>query len=177
MKCYELQVAAEHLRSMSNSPEEWYRSLPIITRCYMTGALATTVLIQMDLLPPAMIHLDFEALSSRFEAWRLFSNFLFFGKFGMPFVFSMFFLVRYGRELEAKRFEGRSADFLWCLFLTGMLMVAVSYFLYSPFLSQSMLSVIVYLWSREYSEQVKYATNSISASRYTVTLLSALKSC
>jgi len=31
----------------------------------------------------------------------------------MNFVFSMFFLVKYGQEVERKRFEGRTADCLW----------------------------------------------------------------
>ena len=140
-------------------PEEWYRNLPPITRGYMTACFAATVFAQMELVPPTLIYLDMDLVLSKLELWRLLTNFCFFGTFSMPFVFSMFFLIRYGRELEAKRFEARSADMLWFLLLTGVLMVTVSYLLAGflgpmPFLSQSMLSVIVYLWSREYSEQV-----------------------
>jgi len=83
------------------------------------------------------------------------TNFCFFGNFGLPFVFSMFFLVRYGKELENKRFEGRAADMLWFMVLTGLLQIAVAFFLVDlPILAQSMLSVLVYLWAREYAEQV-----------------------
>jgi len=139
----------------ATSPEEWYRSLPPITRGYMTASLASTVLVQMEFLSPMLLHLDFDALLGKFELWRLATNFCFFGGFGLPFVFSMFFLVRYGKELETKRFEGRAADLLWCLVLTGLLQVVVAYLLVDmPFLSQSMLSVFVYLWAREYAEQV-----------------------
>ena len=135
--------------------EDWYRGLPKVTRGYMTAAMGTTVLVQLELLAPTLLFLDFEAVGTQLEVWRLMTNFVFFGGFGMPFCFSMLFLVRYGRELEAKRFEGRASDFLWCLMGIGLIQIAVAFVMGSmPFLSSAMLSSIVYLWSREYSEQV-----------------------
>jgi len=137
------------------SPEEWYRSLPKITRGYLTAALATTVCVQLELISPFLIYLDFDALTGKFELWRLATNFIFFGKFGMGFVFSLFFLVRYGRELEAKRYEGRAADLLWAMMIIGLIQVAIAFVMGSmPFLAQPMLSAIVYLWSREYADQI-----------------------
>ena len=140
---------------MSGSPEEWYRSLPIITRSYLTGAFASTILCQLEFIQPQLLILDFGALIGNLEVWRLFTNFLFFGPFSMNFCFAMFFLVRYGRELEAKRFEGRAGDMLWMMMATGLVLVGLAYVMGdSPVLSQQMLSVLVYLWSRENSEQV-----------------------
>jgi len=134
--------------------EDWYRGLPKVTRGYMTAAMGTTVLVQLELLAPTLLFLDFEAVGTQLEVWRLMTNFVFFGGFGMPFCFSMLFLVRYGRELEAKRFEGRASDFLWCLMGIGLIQIAVAFVMGSmPFLSSAMLSSIVYLWSREYAEQ------------------------
>ena len=140
---------------MAGSPEEWYKSLPKITRGWMTTAMATTVLVQLEFVQPFLLHLDFPSLTQKLEVWRLLTNFCFFGPFGMPFVFSLFFMVRYGRELEAKRFEGRAGDFLWALILMGLVQVAVAFAIVPlPFLAQGLLSSIVYLWSREYADQV-----------------------
>ena len=140
---------------MSGSPEEWYRSLPTITRGYLTAALATTVLVQLDFISPVLLFLNYEAIFGSLEVWRLATNFLFFGGFSMNFCFAMFFLVRYGRELEAKRFEGRAGDMLWCMMFCGLVLVGLAYVIGEmPFLAQPMLSVLVYLWSRENSEQV-----------------------
>jgi len=137
------------------SPEEWYRNLPKVTRAYLTIAFASTVLTHTEMLDVQLVTLDFGRVFNQLELWRLLTNFCFFGKFSLPFVLSMFFLVRYGRELEAKRFEGRSADMLWFMVLTGLIMVGVAFLLGGmPVLSTSMLSTLVYLWSREYSEQV-----------------------
>ena len=121
----------------------------------MTAAFAATVVAQLELVSPMLLYLDFDLVLGKLELWRLLTNLCFFGTFSMPFVFSMFFLVRYGKELEVKRFEGRSADFLWCLAIAALLMTAIAFVLGNqPFLASSMLSVIVYLWSREYAEQV-----------------------
>jgi Derlin-2/3 len=121
----------------------------------MTVAFAATVLVHAELLDPFLIILDLDKVFSQLELWRLLTCFCFFGKFSLPFVLSLFFLVRYGKELETKRFEGRSADMLWFMVLAGLIMVGVSYLVGPmPILSQSMLSSIVYLWSREYSETV-----------------------
>ena len=79
--------------------EDWYRGLPKVTRGYMTAAMGTTVLVQLELLAPTLLFLDFEAVGTQLEVWRLMTNFVFFGPFGMPFCFSMLFLVRYGRCL------------------------------------------------------------------------------
>jgi len=138
-----------------DGPEAWYRSLPVITRGYMTAAFAATVVAQLELVSPRLLYLDFDLVFGKLELWRLLTNYCFFGTFSLPFVFSMFFLVRYGKELETKRFEGRPADMLWFMAITGLMMIAIAYIIGDqPFLASSMLSVIVYLWSREYAEQV-----------------------
>ena len=139
----------------AEGPEEWYRSLPPVTRAYMTAAGVATLVTQMELISPMLLYLDIDLVFGKLELWRLLTTFIYFGGFGLPFVFSLFFLVRYGSELEKKRFEGRSADMVWFMAIAGVVMVAIAYLLGGvPFLAQSMLSTLVYLWSREYSEQV-----------------------
>ena len=43
---------------MSGSPEEWYRSLPKITRSYMTVVFASTILCQLEFVSPQLLMLD-----------------------------------------------------------------------------------------------------------------------
>ena len=35
--------------------EDWYRGLPKVTRGYMTAAMGTTVLVQLELLAPTLL--------------------------------------------------------------------------------------------------------------------------
>ena len=140
------------------SPEEWYRNLKPVTRGYLTTCCIITILVQMELLPAGLLILDWQGVTGRLEVWRLLTNFCFFGGFGLPFVFSMFFIIRYGEQLELKRFEGRTADMLWFMAFSGAVMLALSFVgvvgpQHSQVMSTSMLAAIVYLWSREYSEQ------------------------
>jgi len=138
-----------------SSPEEWYRSLPRVTRGFMTAALGTTFGVQLSLVAPSLLHLDFGAIFGGLELWRLLTNFVYFGPFGFPFVMSIFFLVRYTKELELKRFEGRTADFLWGMLFMGAIQATIAYAIGGiPFLSQAMLSALVYVWSREHADTV-----------------------
>ena len=42
----------------SHVAEAWYRSLPVITRGYLTVAFATTVVSQLELVSPMLLYLD-----------------------------------------------------------------------------------------------------------------------
>ena len=87
----------------ASSPEEWYRSLPLITRGYLTASFAATVLTQMEFLDPYLLILDFDKLVGSFELWRLVTNFCFFGKFGLPLrlLYVLLGSVRQGARVQA----------------------------------------------------------------------------
>ncbi|CAE7557774.1 DER1.1, partial [Symbiodinium sp. KB8] len=50
-----------------SSPQEWYNSLPPVTRIYMTAAVATTSLVSFGMLSPFTLHLDTSLLFSKFQ--------------------------------------------------------------------------------------------------------------
>ena len=53
---------------------------------------------------------------------------MFFGAFGIDFVFHMYFMCRYSRLLEENSFRGRTADFVWMLMFGAAIMtVSPSY--------------------------------------------------
>lgn len=104
---------------------------------------------QLGIVSVELIYLDLNRVFGGLELWRLLTNLLFFGGFGMPFVFNMFFLIRYSQGLEQARFQGRSADYVWCLATCAVVLTIVSAILGGfPFLAPALLSAIVYLWAR-----------------------------
>mmetsp|Transcript_25839 Transcript_25839/g.66813 ORF Transcript_25839/g.66813 Transcript_25839/m.66813 type:complete len:231 (+) Transcript_25839:93-785(+) len=132
-----------------SSPADWFQSLPVVTRYYLSAALLSTVATQLGIVSLELIYLDLGKVIGGLELWRLLTNLLFFGGFGMPFVFNMFFLIRYSQGLEQSRFQGRSADYVWCLAACAVVLTLASSLLGGfPFLAPAMLSSIVYLWSR-----------------------------
>ncbi|KAL0909558.1 hypothetical protein M5K25_020438 [Dendrobium thyrsiflorum] len=95
----------------------------------------------------------------QYEIWRLITNFLYFRKMDLDFLFHMFFLARYCKLLEENSFRGRTADFFYMLLfgataLTGIVLIGGMIPFVSQkfanifFLSSSLSFMMVYVWSR-----------------------------
>ncbi|KAG2616855.1 hypothetical protein PVAP13_3NG176713 [Panicum virgatum] len=104
-----------------SSPAEYYNSLPPISKAYGTLCFFTTVLFHLHILNPEFIYLYY------------------------PFVFKKF-------ELEKGAFEKRTADFLWMMIFGAISLLVLSAIpLFKlPFLGIPMVSMLLYVWSREY---------------------------
>lgn len=134
-----------------SDPAEWYRSLPPFTKGYFTASVATTLLSTLGVISPYYLYLDFDLVIGKFQLWRLLANFLFFGKFSMPFVFAIVLLVRYFGMLENEHFSNGSAG------LANLLVMVIfslpffwlaSHYLGIYFLGNSLVFMAMYVWSR-----------------------------
>eukprot|EP01024_Parvocaulis_polyphysoides_P069194 TRINITY_DN8460_c0_g1_i14.p1 TRINITY_DN8460_c0_g1~~TRINITY_DN8460_c0_g1_i14.p1 ORF type:complete len:263 (-),score=23.63 TRINITY_DN8460_c0_g1_i14:445-1233(-) len=130
--------------------ENLYKQLPIITRCYTTLAVATTFACTLEIVTPLQLYFNSRLIFQKYELWRLFTNFLFFGNLGIDFFFHMFFLVRYSKALEEGSFRGKSADFLWMLMFGSFIMLAIAPFVNVQFLGMSLTFMMVYVWGRRH---------------------------
>ncbi|KAI5064403.1 hypothetical protein GOP47_0021073 [Adiantum capillus-veneris] len=144
---------------MAQLVEDWYKQMPLITRSYLTLSVLTTVGCALDVISPYHIYLNSEKVIRHFQYWRLFTNFFYFGKLDLDFLFHMFFLARYCKLLEETSFRGRTADFFYMLFfggtlLTGVVLLGGMFQLVSEslarilFLSNSLTFMMVYVWSK-----------------------------
>jgi len=138
--------------------EEAFYSVPTITRGYLVIAFMTTACCSLGLLSPMQLYLDFDLVWSKFQVWRLFTCFCFFGKFSFPFAFQLYLLYSYSRQYEAAPFssspvESPSADYMFMLMFGGSLLAIVSYFTEIPFLGPAMVFMVLYVWSRKNPEQ------------------------
>lgn len=134
------------------SPADWYNSLPPVCKAWGTAAFATTCAVQLRLLSPKLLYLDFGLVAKKFEIWRLVSTFVFIAPFSLKFLFSLVMLARYGVSLESNTFQARTADFVYLILLAmGAMLVAAFLmpFMHLYFLSGSLVFMLVYLWSRE----------------------------
>eukprot|EP00270_Netrium_digitus_P021319 TRINITY_DN905_c0_g1_i1.p1 TRINITY_DN905_c0_g1~~TRINITY_DN905_c0_g1_i1.p1 ORF type:complete len:276 (-),score=71.06 TRINITY_DN905_c0_g1_i1:19-846(-) len=136
-----------------SSPADWFNSLPPITKAWGTCCFATTCLVQLHLLDPRLLDLSFSLVFGRFHVWRLLTNFLFLGNFGMRFVMNLIVLARQGVQLESSTYAGRTSDFLFMVLFSALSMLVASLcipFIKLPFLSAALVFVIIYVWSREF---------------------------
>lgn len=128
---------------------EEYFQIPIITRTYTTACVLTTVAVQLDLITPFQLYFNPEIIIKKYQIWRLFTTFLFFGTFGFNFLFNIIFTHRYCRMLEEGSFRGRTADFLFMFIFGGTLMIIFALFVNMLFLGQAFTIMLVYIWSRK----------------------------
>lgn len=131
----------------------WYEEIPLISRVYLTGALAVTTACYLDVVSPLTLYYNYDLMVNKAQYWRLISSFFFFGTFSLDFVFHMYFVVRYCRLLEEGSFRGRTADFLFMMMYGAMMMLLfaamVPIFNKIKFLGHPLSFMMVYLWSRD----------------------------
>ncbi|KAF9616012.1 hypothetical protein IFM89_027951, partial [Coptis chinensis] len=130
----------------------FYNSLPPISKAYGTVCFLATAAYQLGIYNPFHIALIHELVFSRFQLWRLFTNFFFLGPFSVNFAIRLLMIARYGVQVERGPFDRRPADFLWMMFFGAFSMLifsAIPWFR-SPFLGVSLVFMLVYVWSREF---------------------------
>eukprot|EP00729_Bicosta_minor_P006703 gene6703-29951_t len=131
--------------------QDAYYQMPVITRSYMTACFFTTLACQLEVIAPLNLYFNWKQVVEDGQFWRMLTNFLYFGNFGIDYLFHMFFLVRYCRALEEGSFRGRSGDFFWMLLLGSMMMMLIAVllpWLNVMFLGASLTFMMVYIWGR-----------------------------
>nr|XP_027214043.1 derlin-2-like [Penaeus vannamei] len=113
-----------------------------------TSCVATTILVQLDLVSPFQLYFNPLLIIKHYQIWRLVTTFLFFGYVGFNFLFNMIFTYRYCRMLEEGSFRGRTADFVIMMLFGGACMLCCSMFCSLPFLGQAFTIMLVYVWAR-----------------------------
>jgi len=134
---------------MAGEIENWWNSLPLITKWLFTLSFVITLGANFSLLSFHLLLLDFEDITKRFEIWRLITAFLFHGKLGFPFLINMMFLVRYGSSVEKDIFLNEPADYLWMLIIGGVLLLIPGYLVPLKILGMGLIMMIIYYWSRK----------------------------
>ena len=127
---------------MRTKVADYFRSVLPITRSYLFLTLFCTIIHLIGLPAPKLFALD---ISKLYEIWRPLTAISYFGTPSMSMANSLYFLISYGQTLEKEYGPGTHA---WFLTVETLLLSLFGYLLSFPFLSQSMISAIVYVCSR-----------------------------
>jgi Derlin-2/3 len=137
---------------MENTPEQWYKNLPPLTRIGLTTFFCITVLVQLDILDPQLVFLDWQLVINKLQVWRLLTSVTFFGPFSFQFMFQMYFFSSFSSKLEKNEVFQNSADYLFFLLMQTVLLDIISLVLAWPTgvktLGPSLVFAILYYWSR-----------------------------
>jgi len=130
--------------------EAWIIQIPPITRGWLVLSILTSLAVQCQLVTPLQLYFSFKSAFTNVQPWRALTTFFYFGTLSLDFVFHMFFFIRYSRMLEESSFANRKADYFWLLFLSSLMLLALSPLFNLPFLSSPLAFVPIYLWSRRH---------------------------
>lgn len=141
---------------MSASIEEQFKAMPPITRGWFVAAMLTTTAVVLGFATPAQLYLSWDLVISKFHLWRLVTNFIFFGPFGMGFAFQLWIMCRMCYRYEENPFPvgthvnaGRSsADMAMMLIFGATICVIVGYLMGKPFMGPPLVFMVLYAWSR-----------------------------
>jgi Derlin-2/3 len=139
-----------------SSIEEQFKSMPPITRGWFVAALLTTTAVTLGFADPRKLYLSWDLVINNFELWRLVTNFIFFGPFGMGFAFQLWIMCRMCYRYEENPFPvgthingGRSsADMMMMLSFGAVVCVTIGYLMGKPFMGPPLVFMVLYVWSR-----------------------------
>lgn len=135
------------------SPEEWYGSLPRITKVYLTTLFFLTLMTAFNLLDANYMGLNWQLVRKKFEIWRLFTNFLYVGPFSLKWIFFVSVFSQFCSSLERNSiFDSSPGAYLYFVIfqMLSLSLLSIPFFRAHgfPFLAHSLLSAIIYYWSR-----------------------------
>lgn len=127
-------------------------TLPPVTRLWAFGCVAMSLLEHVSVVSSYSLFYSPSLVFNlhRPQPYRLITSFLYFGEFGIDFLFHLFFFIRYARMLEENHYVGHTADFAWLITVCGSLLLLLGPLISPPipFLGSPLAFVMVYIWSR-----------------------------
>ncbi|KXN70502.1 Der1-like protein [Conidiobolus coronatus NRRL 28638] len=133
---------------MPNQLEQWFFDIPLVTRFYLTGAMALTFLVQIGWINYFDIYLNYDAIFKKHQYWKFIASFFYFGTFSFDWIWNMYFITKYSRMLEEESFSGRVGDFAWFMVLSAISIMISAPILELEVLAPAFTHTMTYIWSR-----------------------------
>jgi len=138
------------------SPQEWFRDLPVVTKILFTSTLLSAALTTFSFISPVSLIFYWPSIYEKFEIWRFLTTFTFAGTFSFPFAMHLYMLYQNSIRYESNPFNtgarGTSADYLFMLLFCMAILCVLGYLFDFMLLSEPLLYVIMYAWSRKEPE-------------------------
>eukprot|EP00559_Dactyliosolen_fragilissimus_P003921 CAMPEP_0184855964 /NCGR_PEP_ID=MMETSP0580-20130426/1127_1 /TAXON_ID=1118495 /ORGANISM="Dactyliosolen fragilissimus" /LENGTH=279 /DNA_ID=CAMNT_0027350683 /DNA_START=47 /DNA_END=886 /DNA_ORIENTATION=+ len=134
-------------------PQDWYDSLPIVTKHWLTAAIATTVAANFGVFGIDRLIWDFDSLKNNFEIWRFLTPFFYVGPFEFRTAIRFLTLYQFSLRYETEGpyntgGGGGTSDYVYML-LFGMVSSVLLAFVSQTYLfSSTMIFYVLYLWAK-----------------------------
>mmetsp|Transcript_12635 Transcript_12635/g.22513 ORF Transcript_12635/g.22513 Transcript_12635/m.22513 type:complete len:243 (-) Transcript_12635:686-1414(-) len=135
-----------------SSPQEMWDALPPVTRTWLGVSVVSTALVSFGTLDVSKFLFFLPLVYQKLELWRLFTCFVFFGKFSFNFLMQMMILARFSasQELDPYRTSraGGSSDYLFSLIFMGLTCLVIAWAFDFMLMGPTLLFAVLYLWSK-----------------------------
>ena len=139
-------------------PDQWFRSLPILTQYWFGATAVLTIATNFGVLSPMYMIYSWQAIRNNFELWRVFTAFCYAGSFSFPTLITVYMLVSMSKQYEAggpynTGAGGGTADYAFAL-LFAVITILVTYPLVlmiapvPPIFCRTLVYFVLYVWSR-----------------------------
>lgn len=136
--------------------QNWFQQIPLVTKTLVTGTLLVGAGTSFGFVAADKLLFVWPLIRYKFQVWRLITPFLFAGPFSFNFAMHAYVLYENCRRYENIAFDtgggGSSSDFLWMVGISMSVLVIVAYVFDMVVMSESLLYVVMYVWSRRESE-------------------------
>ena len=127
----------------------FFQQSPIITKIITLSSIGISLLTWSEIVSPYSLYLNYNLTFKKFQIWRIFTNFFYFGNFSLSLVFHMLIYFRNSKLLEKKIFKGSAPDYLFFILFCMIFLLIFNIFAKILFLSQSLGFAMTYYWGRK----------------------------
>lgn len=144
--------------NQGDNPQDWYNSLPIITKILFTLTLLMTCLSSFGIIPYTYFIYDFQFIRYKFEIWRIITGCLFAGSFSFNFAMHLYMLYNISVAYELNPYNtgagGSSADYLFAVIVGMLSLCALQSFASVGPLSDALLYFLMYVRCRRAPDDI-----------------------
>ena len=127
----------------------FFQQSPIIIKIITLSSIGISLLTWSEIVSPYSLYLNYNLIFKKFQIWRIFTNFFYFGNFSLSLVFHMLIYFRNSKLLEKKIFKGSAPDYLFFILFCMIFLLIFNIFAKILFLSQSLGFAMTYYWGRK----------------------------
>ena len=128
---------------------DWYKSIPQITRYWFTGSVVIPLAARFGILNPNYLVLFFQPFFQKFQFWRPVTAVFYYPitpQSGFSYLINLFFLYSYSSRLETSTYDGKPADYLFMLIFNWIILTIIAFFANLLMLMDPLILSVMYVW-------------------------------
>lgn len=133
---------------MAESFEAWWSSLGNITKFCLITAVLCSMGFTMQIVPPQLLLIDFEAMVWQLQIWRPITATFFLGKFSFAWLMGVAMLVMTVKRHEDNDFVGRKGDLAWMMVLISAALHLIAWLMGMKLVSFAFLMALTWVWCK-----------------------------